>query len=72
MELTIIYCIREYSLCRDGTEKMAEISGNIYTHTYSYLVFLWLPTPSRSPKIVVMVENQQVAKLSKSASHYYI
>ena len=37
----------------------------LYTHACSYLVFLWLPTPSRWPKIVVKVENWRVGKTGK-------
>ena len=33
-------------------------------------MFLWLPTSSRWPKIVVKVENRRVAKLPKSS--YYV
>ena len=40
------------SIASDTLKSLVIHTDNFkYTHTYSYLVFLWLPTPSRWPRL---------------------
>ena len=59
------------SIASDELKSLVIYRNKFYnTHTFSYLVVLWLPKPSRWPKIVVNIENRQVAKLAKCSSYY--